>query len=189
MRLDNFSTTTLQSYDIGYESGLDVENIFDVIESKSSNHRPFLRNDKGVITIDFGDPIIDPESNQSSQSLTGTIRAEPLSLRQRFRQIDLDLSDQNISDINALSNLTQFTQINLSYNQIRDIEPLGKLQQVTDLRLNHNQIKDISIFARLPRLELINIENNEVTDISAISQLGRLKTVVLSDNHIKDISP
>lgn len=182
MRLDEFFTSTFYGRDKKQEEDFDAKPM-SAIQHELIKHanRPFSRNGKGVITIDFGNFVMDLKSKQSSHRLTGSVRSDVSSSRQHFHQLDLDMSGQDITDINTLSNLNRFSHINLGYNQIDDITPIGHLTQLVRLRLNNNHIKDITAMSGLTRLELANLGNNDITDISALSSLSRLKVLVLSD--------
>src|SRR4028119_2234453 len=52
---------------------------------------------------------------------------------------ELDLNNNQISDIKPLESLTNLTYINLENNQISDIKPLQSLTNLTDLALYDNQ--------------------------------------------------
>ena len=52
----------------------------------------------------------------------------------------LSLENNQISDIQPLSNLTNLTSLNLYNNQISDIKPLSNLTKLTDLYLPRNPI-------------------------------------------------
>lgn len=67
MRLDEFSASTSYGYSTKRcEDSFDVE-IINAIQHQliKRANRPFLRNGQGVITIDFGDFVMDLKSKQS----------------------------------------------------------------------------------------------------------------------------
>jgi Leucine-rich repeat (LRR) protein len=55
----------------------------------------------------------------------------------------LYLSDNNITDISALANLTNLTELHLSYNNVTDISALANLTNLTNLYLSDNNIDNI----------------------------------------------
>ena len=65
---------------------------------------------------------------------------------------ELDLYNNQITDISFLGSLTNLTTLHLGYNQITDISFLGSLTNLTTLNLNYNQIADISFLGSLTNL-------------------------------------
>src|SRR4028118_2056534 len=85
---------------------------------------------------------------------------------------ELQLYNNQISDIKPLASLTNLTSLNLYTNQISDIKPLASLTNLTWLSLNTNQISDINPLASLTNLTWLNLYTNQI-----------------SDNKISDIKP
>ena len=102
--------------------------------------------------------------------------------------ITLFLGDNQISDISALSDLTNLASLSLSNNQISDISLLSGLTNLSALYLDDNQISDISALSDLTNLASLSLSNNQISDISALSDLTNLTEVSLSNNQISDIS-
>ena len=102
---------------------------------------------------------------------------------------DLDLSDNQISDITSLAQLTQLTDLDLSDNQISDISPLAQLTQLIRLDLSENQISDITSLAQLTQLIRLWLWDNQISDISPLVGLPGLKSLSLSSNQISDVTP
>ena len=102
---------------------------------------------------------------------------------------ELELSDQEITDITGLEHATQLTDLDLSYNQISDISPLAQLTQLTELELDRNQISDISPLAQLTQLTRLWLRDNQISDISPLAGLPNLRSLSLSSNQISDVTP
>ena len=68
---------------------------------------------------------------------------------------ELDLSDNDVMDISALSGLTELTELDLSDNDISDISALSGLTALTTLDLRGNPIADISVLDGLPNLNTV----------------------------------
>jgi hypothetical protein len=100
----------------------------------------------------------------------------------------LDLGDNEINDISPLSGLTNLWDLQLSTNQIRDISALSKLTSLPVLGLMDNQISDISTLSKLNNLSSLNLGENQISNISALSDLTGLGSLLLSFNQISDIS-
>lgn len=75
----------------------------------------------------------------------------------------MDLSDNSISDITLLWNLTGLEELNLSGNRIENIETLANLRNLKSLNLSNNNVKDISYLSDLPKLEFVDLCGTKVT--------------------------
>jgi len=73
----------------------------------------------------------------------------------------LGLSDNSITDISALSEMTSLEYLFLSHNEITDISPLGRLQDVTVLRLENNRITDVTALGSLANLRELGLAHND----------------------------
>ena len=99
------------------------------------------------------------------------------------------LSNNQISDISPLQNLTSLQTLSLNNNQISDISPLQNLTSLMFLQLFHNQISDISPLQNLTSLKNLNLEDNQISDVSPLQNLTSLMLLMLRTNQISDISP
>ncbi|MXV74957.1 hypothetical protein F4Z99_11880 [Candidatus Poribacteria bacterium] len=128
---------------------------------------------------------------------------------------ELDISQNPITDLRPLSNLTQLTGlhfwhfpgnstnldlrplaslINLEVttfegNGISDITPLAGLKKLRELHLTNNRIEEVHSLAGLIDLEILFLEGNGITDISPLSNLKKLRILHLKYNNIQDLSP
>ncbi|KAJ2994483.1 hypothetical protein HDV02_001543 [Globomyces sp. JEL0801] len=99
----------------------------------------------------------------------------------------LDVSMTNIK------NLTQFNglllrKLDLSNNNLVDIEDLSGLNHLRELDLSYNNICDISSLNEMAQLEILNLESNCVEDIECLSDLLFLRSLNISINNIVYIS-
>ncbi|MCX8093405.1 MAG: leucine-rich repeat domain-containing protein [Candidatus Goldbacteria bacterium] len=109
---------------------------------------------------------------------------------QYFKNLqELEMYDNQISDINPLSGLTKLRYLNLSNNKINDISALSGLTDLYSLNLANNQIVDISVLSSLTNLVYLTLSNNIISDIALLSGLLKLQGLYLNNNRIKDISP
>ncbi|MDE0088297.1 MAG: leucine-rich repeat domain-containing protein [Candidatus Poribacteria bacterium] len=128
---------------------------------------------------------------------------------------ELDISQNPITDLRPLSNLTQLiglhfwhfpgnstnldlrplaSLINLEVttfegNGISDITPLAGLKKLRELYLTNNRIEEVHSLAGLINLEILFLEGNGITDISPLSNLKKLRILHLKYNNIQDLSP
>ena len=101
---------------------------------------------------------------------------------------ELNLSENEISDISVLKDLQQLIHLDLSENEISDISVLKDLKQLTFLNLYDNQISDISAFADLNKLASLELSNIPSFDFSLIKDLKQLTSLTLWECDISDIS-
>ena len=90
-----------------------------------------------------------------------------------------------ISDISAVSNLEKLTAF--SANLCQEISNVDALENLTELRtvwLGNNKIKDISKLSKLTKLKELKLEENEISDIGALSSLTNLTTLEIQNNKI-----
>ena len=100
----------------------------------------------------------------------------------------LSLIKSQISDVSALSNLTRLEILDLRTNIISDISALSGMTNLTGLWLDNNVISDVSALSGMTRLETLVLGDNIISDISALSGMTRLEWLDLSDNTISEVS-
>ncbi len=100
----------------------------------------------------------------------------------------LDLSGNSITNVPALSNLTQLKELDLSYNNISQIVILN-IPSLEILDLMDNQLTDISGLSNLTSLLELDLMVNQISDITPLSQLTELKRLKLNHNLISDATP
>jgi len=105
------------------------------------------------------------------------------------RLYSLFLDNNNITDISPLSNLTNLIELSLNGNNISDISPLSDLSNLIVLSLTYNNITDLSPLFNLAKLTELYLGNNNISDISTLSVLTNLKELDLSNNSIHNIFP
>ncbi|MEG3952083.1 MULTISPECIES: leucine-rich repeat domain-containing protein [unclassified Microcoleus] len=78
----------------------------------------------------------------------------------------------------------RLNQLNLGNNQISDIIPLKSLTNLTQLYLFNNSISDSRALQPLNNLFLLDLYNNQISDISYLQSLPKLTTLDLRGNPI-----
>jgi len=111
---------------------------------------------------------------------------------------ELQLSQNNISDLSPVASLTKLVVLDLgSYqyessmllgNNISDISPLAGLTNLEELWLADNNISDISVLAGLTGLQELQLSQNNISDLSPLAGLTNLVNLELIGNNISDIS-
>ena len=126
---------------------------------------------------------------------------------------DIDLGENQITDLSPLRPLLNVNRLNISGNPlsdaalmplaqsiqlesldiseagISDLSVLSGLTNLVHLKLGHNEISDLTSLAGLTRLEMLELDQNRIWDLSPLSGLVNLKMLELSDNYISDLFP
>ncbi|XWK90996.1 MAG: leucine-rich repeat domain-containing protein [Phormidium sp.] len=102
---------------------------------------------------------------------------------------ELYLHNNQITDINPLSTLTNLNKLNLRFNQIIDYLPLSNLTNLTELYLESNHITDLKLLSTLTNLTKLYLEVSQITDLSPLSTLTNLTLLYLHNNQITDLNP
>ncbi|WP_018250211.1 InlB B-repeat-containing protein [Orenia marismortui] len=123
---------------------------------------------------------------------------------------ELNLSNNQLSDIGAVSNFRSLEVLNLNNNNIKEIDPVKKLDNIITLELASNDLTHITAIRNLEKLKNLNLWNNKIEEVrglpdlkfadninlsqnlirklEGVSRLGNVKNLDLSSNKIKDIS-
>lgn len=78
--------------------------------------------------------------------------------------IVLDLSHNNISEIEGLDALTKLKTLILSHNQISETKGFDNLVELTDLLIDHNQISEVKGLKNLYKLRCLDFRRNPAED-------------------------
>jgi internalin A len=106
------------------------------------------------------------------------------------RTIDILLQEAGTKDCKlADRNLSSLTELDLSINQLVDVQPLAGLTNLTELRLDSNHIVDIQPLAGLTNLTILYLHTNKIVDLKPLAGLTKLTALYLYSNQITDIKP
>jgi Leucine-rich repeat (LRR) protein len=100
---------------------------------------------------------------------------------------ELYIRKNQVSDYSFLKKLTNLRHLDLGHNQIFNYRFLENLTELKSLVLNGNQISSISYLSNLTGLQKLDLGFNQITDISCLEKLTKLKSLTLSCNQISDI--
>lgn len=107
-----------------------------------------------------------------------------------FREvIQLDLSDQDIHNLQGIEYFTNLQELNISGNQVDNLEPLSKLRSLTILDVSNNDLQNVNGLAAMPSLEQLFIHNNNIKTIEPLRELGHLRILNMEKNNINSIAP
>ncbi len=83
----------------------------------------------------------------------------------------LSCTEVGISSLIGLRQLPQLVQLDLSSNNISDLNPLIYLDKLRVLRIAENPIRDISIFLDMKSLRFVDLSGSERIPCSQLDQL------------------
>ena len=90
----------------------------------------------------------------------------------------------NLEDFKEMTNLTS---LDLSYNEITDIQPLSGLKKLKTLNLFSNKVASIDALTELKNLQDVNLGENPFSDTSTLKELRELKKLNLVCKNVEDI--
>ncbi|GAA0705382.1 hypothetical protein GCM10008904_13160 [Paraclostridium ghonii] len=141
---------------------------------------------RGIGNLDGIEKCINTKSIDLSKNEITNI--EPLSELKELTK--LNLSNTKISNnLNSLSKLSKLNELDLSENEISDVNPLSKLEGLTKLNLSNNKIADnLNPLSGLSKLSELDLSFNGISKIDSLATLSGLTNLNLNNNHINDIS-
>ncbi|CAH8442768.1 unnamed protein product [Schistosoma haematobium] len=123
------------------------------------------------------------------QTLTKEIVAESISIPYRlgygfsYAYIKLDCSDKNLFDIGILRGYIHLRFIMLSNNFITDLSPLTEMSNLQYLKADNNQIISVESLRSLRYLQYLDLSSNKLTTINNLS-FPYLQYLKVNDNAI-----
>lgn len=131
--------------------------------------------------------IRNPKGEKSDLSVLGEMNTVTLGGLTGLHS--LDLSDNSISDITPLANLSRLKQLLLSQNEVCDLTPLASLKNLFCLFLDENRVCDISPLAELSHLKQAELFDNEIEDFSYLEGKEELLMASVFGNPCKSLKP
>jgi hypothetical protein len=101
----------------------------------------------------------------------------------------LELSDNQISNVEPLRNLTALSALYLTNNKISNIKPLETLTRLSSLSLGKNHIKDIKALEKVNKVDTLELKENQIEDITPLAKLTEIRLLMIEKNKIKDLTP
>lgn len=121
------------------------------------------------------------------------------SIENLYTLTNLDLTGNNIQDLNSINNFITNLQSNkktaklvnltLSNNNISDVDVLSKLTTLQKLNISNNKIQDITPIKTDVSIDTLNISGNSIENIDILNQLQSVRTLNMANNLIQDITP
>lgn len=123
--------------------------------------------------------------------------------------VRLDLKQKDLSDISILQGYIHLRYVDISNNRVTDLESLNNLTHLLSLKADYNQLEKIALrpfpflqhasfsFNKImdtsglqhPLLEHLNLNNNQIEDVKDLdgSLLTKLHTLEIKENKIKSL--
>ena len=100
----------------------------------------------------------------------------------------LDLEDNQIASIDALSKCTGLKELDLSDNSIHDISPLAGITGLLRLDISANAVTSIDALAQMDKLSVLDCSYLILSDISALEGKEYLAELTFDHCSVEDIS-
>ena len=100
----------------------------------------------------------------------------------------LDLSNNTIRNITALSAMTRLQKAYLQDNALSALDSLSAITTLTHLNVSGNGLNSIVPISGLTRLQYLDVSRNQLPSLSALSQLTSLRECYAASNVLADAS-
>jgi len=114
---------------------------------------------------------------------------EPLTAEDVENISTIEGKGKAVRDLRGLEKCISLALLDLDNNDIADIDPISELKNLQSINLARNRIGDLTALAKLERLQYLHLAHNRIVDVEPISGLKNLRSLYLSDNKIKDLQP
>ncbi|CAL6029884.1 leucine-rich_repeat domain-containing protein [Hexamita inflata] len=101
--------------------------------------------------------------------------------------IELDLSQNEITDFSELKHLKDLKRVNIATNDATNLRFVSQLKHIEQLIAFNNMITDITGIQMLFALKTLNLSCNMIIDLSPLEKLVQIETLQLGQNKIVDI--
>jgi hypothetical protein len=105
----------------------------------------------------------------------------------------LNLRDQNIEDIKKIkdfeNNYEKIHELDLSNNNIKNLEGIENFPNLRRLNMNNNRINHVKNLDKLKELQYVSLRNNNLSEIQGFKELTNLEHLDLSGNSNISIIP
>ncbi len=100
----------------------------------------------------------------------------------------LDLSNNQLTDVSALSDMTTLSELDLSKNKLTDISALAALNNLTSLNFSRNEVTALPKWEASCALTAIDGSYNKLTSVAPLKGLIQLNNVNFDYNNISSIN-
>ena len=101
----------------------------------------------------------------------------------------LDLTDNVITDLTPITDLTLLQSVTLANNQITDLAPLAGLEKMQLLDLADNSVTDLSPITAMQNLRTLWVADNQLTSIEPVKSCPKIWSLDVAGNRLTDLTP
>lgn len=114
---------------------------------------------------------------QTAPDVVGTVVIAGQEIRLDSKIVSITQTD--LSDLSALSQLTALESLTLTGNAISDLTPLADLTSLRYLHLSNNHVRDLSPLQNLTALRSLYLDGNKIDNLAPLKGLKSLTTLSL----------
>ncbi|PPA28450.1 hypothetical protein C3737_19220 [Aeromonas jandaei] len=149
------------------------------------------KNMEAAVKSALGIAVADPVTTQDMLALdrlnaVGKHIENLAGLQFATNLVALDVTDNDISDISAISELPLST-LKIAANRLADIHQLGRISTLTMLDISGNGIDSLSPIADLLNLTTLSVSNNPIDDLSPLGKMSKLKQLEVASARISTL--
>lgn len=99
----------------------------------------------------------------------------------------LDVSENTIVSISAISKLSQLTELYMNGNAVSDLTPLSTAVNLVKLDVSSNTVSSLAPLSNLSSLTELKANTNAITDLGEINKLAKLTKLELGSNQLASV--
>ncbi|PVD39349.1 hypothetical protein C0Q70_01979 [Pomacea canaliculata] len=100
----------------------------------------------------------------------------------------LDLSNNYLDCLTALTYLSNLEELYVSRNRLKKLTDLHRCKHLQELDLSRNQLTDLSGISDLVSVQILDVSENQLTTLSSLGKLKSLEELNVSGNRVSDLS-
>jgi Leucine-rich repeat (LRR) protein len=125
--------------------------------------------------------------NLTNLTLRGCQLSTIANLKPATKLSYLDIGNNTIRDLTALSNMTGLTRLYLDHNAVISLQAISGLTMLDVLDVSFNSLASTSHLATLTNLTDLNISNNGLMNLDGVERLAALRRFDASHNNLISI--
>lgn len=102
---------------------------------------------------------------------------------------EITCADRGIVSVESAASFRNIRHLDLSNNNLNQLEYLGELPFLEELYLNGNPIGDLNSIKNLRGLEVLDLSNTAISDLLIVSSFKRLKLLDISFTEVPSLLP
>jgi hypothetical protein len=116
---------------------------------------------------------------------------QPLSTLTHFEELDLssNLISPRVLESLHLERFDRLKKLWLNTNNLVQLSEVSKAKMLTHLYLGNNGIRDLSPLSSLINLQLLNLGDNSIDNVQALGPLRELRHLMLNNNLLTEVTP